>query len=350
MLSIITHILPLTTIRRNRMLPVAGRVLVKTTHKINATDIIAECQKTPQHYILDLRRSLGVQRPEDLAKVLERQAGDKLQAGDIIARRSGLFSQVVRAPADCQLVAILGSRVLLEVTGEPFQLRAGLTGVVTKVYPNQGAEVETSGMLIQGVWGNNRFGMGTLVKLGNTADDEILLARLDVSMRGAVIFTGHCAHEDILLAANDLPLRGLILGSMTADLVSVANQVDFPIILLEGFGRIPINSAAYKLLSSNEKRDISLNSANSDPFTGERPEVTIPLPAQAPEPPVVGNLEPGKTVRIHCFPYAGQLGTVLSFHTATVAFPSGLRAPAAEVRLENNSQVTIPLSNMDVLE
>lgn len=350
MLAPVTHILPLTTIRRNRILPRTGRVLVKTTHKVNATDIIAECRNLNQHIIIDLRRTLGVTNAEELKQALERQPGDKLQEGDVIARKGGLFSQSVRAPADCQLVTILGSRVLLEVQGEPLQLRAGITGVISEIYPEQGAEVETNGMLVQGVWGNDRVGIGTMLATAKSPDDEITVAGLDVSMRGAVVLSGYCQDPALLEAANDLPLRGLILGSMNAELIPLAGKVSFPVILIEGFGRIPMNAAAFKLLNSNEKRDVSLNAANYNPFTGERPEITIPLPAQAPEPPVTGALELEKTVRIHCFPFAGQVGVVVGISTATEAFPSGIRARAVQVRLENGRVVSVPLSNVDVLE
>ena len=43
-----------------------------------------------------------------------------------------------------------------------------------------------------------------------------------------------------------MPLRGLLLGSMTADLQAVAEKMSYPIILIEGFGHLPLNSAAFK--------------------------------------------------------------------------------------------------------
>ena len=97
-------------------------------------------------------------------------------------------------------------------------------------------------------------------------------------MRGAVVLAGHCSSADALRAGAELPLRGLILSSMASELLPVAASLNYPIFVVEGFGKIPMNETAYKLLSTSEKRDISIN-ASFNPSAGERPELIIPLPA-----------------------------------------------------------------------
>lgn len=59
----------------------------------------------------------------------------------------------------------------------------------------------------------------------------------------------------------------------------------FPILVTDGIGSLSMNSAAYKLLSTNAKREISLNAEAYDRYTGARPEIFIPLPVSA-EPPM----------------------------------------------------------------
>lgn len=169
-------------------------------------------------------------------------------------------------------------------------------------------------------------------------------------MRGAVILAGHCSQADALQAAADLTLRGLILGSMSAELIPLVNKLSFPVVLLSGFGRMPIDSAVYKILTTNEKRDTSLNSAPWNPQTGDRPEVVIPLPSVGNVAPESDKFKPGQTVRIQGAPYNEFIGTLVQLKPGLSGLANGVRAPAALVQLENEEQVTIPLANLEVLE
>jgi len=350
MLAPVTHLLALTTIRRARRLPVPGRVLVKVGQKVNATDIIADAVSGGQHYIVDVRRALGISRNEKVDHLVERKPGERIQKGDVIASTSGLFSRVVRSPADGIVLMAGGGLVLIEAQTPPLELKAGFSGVVSEVLPERGIILEAEGALIQGVWGNNRVDQGVLLSLARTPDEEFVRSRLDVTMRGAVILAGYCLQADALQAAADLPLRGLILGSMSADLIPMVNKLSFPVILLAGFGRMPIDSAVYNILTTNEKRDTSINSIPWNPQTGDRPEVVIPLPSAGNVAPESDNFKPGQTVRIQGTPYNEFIGTLVQLKPGLSGLANGVRAPAALVQLEKEEQVIVPLANLEVLE
>ena len=61
-------------------------------------------------------------------------------------------------------------------------------------------------------------------------------------------------------------------------------------------------------------------------------------------------LQTGKTVRIRSLPFAGAIGTIALIRPGQTRLANGLRASAADIRLENDRVVTIPLANLDVLE
>ena len=159
------------------------------------------------------------------------------------------------------------------------------------------------------------------------------------------------APNDTLRAGAELPVRGLILSTISPALLPAAGQMRFPIVAIDGYGHSAMNSSAYKLLASSAKREATINAEAFNRYTGARPEIIIPLPVSQ-EPPLpndVDQLEPGQTVRLRRVPHAGAIGTLTKLPPGLVTFPSGLRAPAAEVKLENEVQILVPLVNLEIV-
>ena len=139
------------------------------------------------------------------------------------------------------------------------------------------------GALIQGAWGNSKISAGQLSCASYTGSEELTRSNLDFSLRGYVILAGYVSQADALLAADEMPLRGLILGSMAAEPIPTAMQVQFPILLIEGFGRTPINSHALNPAKKpRSARKKLLINAYGDAFQRKpRPKISFPSPAKA---------------------------------------------------------------------
>jgi hypothetical protein len=210
--------------------------------------------------------------------------------------------------------------------------------------------IETGGALVQGVWGNEKVEFGALRVMSKTAEDEIDPAEIDVSLRGAIVMGGYCTQEEVFRVAEGLPLRGLILPGMDAALAPAASRLSIPVILLEGFARRAYNSMTFKLLTTNEGRSAAVNAEVGNGYNGKRPEVVIPLPVpgNVAPPPEIVPLAVNATVRMLRAPAAGAIGQVVSIK-GKMALPSGVRAPTAEVRLENGQDVIVPLANLEVI-
>jgi hypothetical protein len=349
MLAPITHILALTNTRRTRKLDFPGQVLVRVGQKVNATDVIAQAQIPTKHLVLDIRRGLGLSRVSEAERSIIRQQGDRLEKGDVIAETGGLFSRIVRAPVDGEVVAVFGGQVLLRVGTGLSEVQAGMLGTVVELVNEYGAVIEANGALVQGMWGNGQADNGLLMLVARSPDDELTSQGVDVSMRGAVVLGGHCASADALRAGGDLPLRGLILSSLSAELIPLANSLPYPILVIEGFGKIPYNQKAFDLLSTSEMRDVSINGA-SDPQLGERPELIIPLPAAGQVAPEIDFFTPGQIVRIQGAPYTGKTGSVVQIRPGYFSLPNGLKALTADVQIDRDIRVTVPLANLEVIE
>ncbi|MBI3158643.1 MAG: hypothetical protein HYZ26_03460 [Chloroflexi bacterium] len=347
MLAPVTHISALARIRRRRMLPVPGKVLVRAGQNVAATDVVAEGVLAPEYAVLDVARALGVS-PERAAQYTEREPGEALSKGSLIARRGG---RSVIAPRDGRVAALSNGQLLLELRSKPFQLLAGIPGTVMEVTADYGVTIEGVGAWVQGIWGNGHINSGPLAVMADGPDDRFGTDKLDPSQRGTVMLGGNCGDRKTLEGAAALQLRGLILASLATPLIPVAARMPYPILVLEGFGKLAMNAAAFKLLSTNAGREIAVDAEPFDRFTGERPEAVIGLPSggQPPIPLDLENFRVGQRVRLSRAPRPAGVGAIRQLPDGLARFPSGLRAVAAQVEFENGDSLLVPLANIEVI-
>ena len=346
----VNHIIGLTSIVRERILPVSGTVLVRLNQKVSPNDVIAEANWAREHVLLDVARTLRVS-PNAADRLVKYKVDDRVVASAEVATGKGLFPRSVRAPREGRVVAVGGGQVLLEVGEAKLELRAGIPGTIIEIIANHGAVIQTAGALVQGVWGNGRIDSGLLVNIAEKPDGVLTTGRLDVSLRGSILLAGMVKDAETLQAAADLPVRGLILSGLYPSLIQQAREMRYPIMVTDGFGPLPMNSTAYKLLSTNAKREVTVNAEVYDRYSGARPEAIIPLPISS-SPPASREVEtfaPGLQVRMRRPPALGMIGLIVAVKPGLTMLPSGLRAPAAEVKLENDETVVVPLVNLEVV-
>ena len=132
MLAPMLHILPLTTIVRERLLPVSGKVNAHMKQNVNPTDVVAEANFAREHVLLDVARTFGVSitMADKMIKVNE---GDRLTQGALVAESGGLIPRSIQAPRPGRVMVAGSGQVLMEVGDARIELRAGLPGMVTKV-------------------------------------------------------------------------------------------------------------------------------------------------------------------------------------------------------------------------
>ncbi len=350
MLASIVHVLPLTTIRRERVLPIPGRVLVRQGQKVDPRDVIAEATLVPEHLLLDVSRSLGVSAKQ-AQSFIQREVGDDVAEGDLIAGPVGITRRVLRAPISGRISIIRKGKILLEVATLPYELRSGTTGVITDLIPDRGAVIETVGALIQGVWGNGHMDFGLMQNMLEAPDGKLTSDQLDVSLRGTVVLGGYCDEPKSLRNAADIPVKGLILASMSASLIPLAEKMPYPIVVLRGFGFRPLDSVSYNLLTTNQNREVAINAISFDHFSGTRPEIVIPLSSSKdPHYPMeTEDYAAGQNVRLMRSTDQNSIGTIEYILDQPAVLPSGLRAASARVNLENGEIAIVPLVNLEVL-
>jgi hypothetical protein len=242
---------------------------------VAALEVVAEADLEPAHQLLDVAKALGV-TPQEAEEAMQRQSGDRVSEGDLIAGPLGWPKRVVRAAQPGEIVLIRRGQVLVKLDRPPIQLQAGYPGKVSALIGERGVEITGAGSLVQGAWGNGRLDTGELkVRMGKP-EDIFSTDRLDGTLRDAVVLAGFCSEEAVLRGAADLPVRGLLLSSMAASLIPLANNLPFPVLVLEGFGLLPLNSAAFRLLASNEGREIALIAEPRQRYGQARPALYPP--------------------------------------------------------------------------
>ncbi len=340
----------LTQIRRSRLLPVSGMVLVRVGQKVTTNEVIAEAEVPSQFHYVDVMRSFGLATPAQAERLINRKVGEQVDKNDILAETGGAFSRIIRSPMAGTILSIRNGQMLVETSKSKLTVNAGFTGKVTEIVKDRGAVLETDGVLIQGMWGNGKCGFGPLEIDQAQLDAELDSAILKLENRSKVLCAASCSSEQLLAAAGGLPVGGLILGSLSPELIQAAEQQAYPILVIEGYGKTRINDFSRRLLASNAGRETAINAVKWNRWTGERPELIISLPAAGDAYREIVELKLGQMVRVHSAPYCGQLATVDSFKEGMTTLPNHIRANAVGLKFLNNERAAIPLPNFELID
>lgn len=348
MLAKVSYICHMTTIRRKRVLRLPGKVLVRKGQYVDGIDIIAEGNLTPKHVILDIASGLGVPRENAKLNILNRKSS-QIEQGDIIAGPVGTPKRVVRSPCDGRIVLIQEHLVLLEKWSEPSTIKAGLPGEVVELVEDRGVVIETTGKILQGVWGNGNIASGTFRSAPDNPE-ELVLDTKGKSCQDSILFVRQCKNQAALAAFAALPVHGLILYSLAPALITHAMQLPIPVMVLVGFGQHEPDQKTLELLTAYEEKKITLNAEVRDRYSGNLPEAVYPVLASEEEkiPAEGAYLAPYQQVRALGAPHFGKIGLIEKL-VGPDTLPNGVRAPAAVVRFSGGNKACLPLANLEIV-
>lgn len=344
--------MPLTLIRRERRLPSPGEVLVRPNERVEPTDVVARVHQKQDFRIVDVARLLHVPRNQ-VGRIMLKRVGQTVDLNEPLTARVSILRHVVRAPAQGEIIAIGNGRVLLQVAPELVELRAYLKGVVATVIPGIGVAIESPGVIVQGTWGCGGEAFGVLRAVAEKPDEPLRAKTIDVACHGAIVVGGAWIDATALQQAQQLQVRGLIAGSMDGALRAQAEAMPFPIILTEGFGRVPMAEPIFQLLRGQTGREASISGETRVRFGAIRPEILIPLPTEShpsPPPPPGAPLAIGAQVRVVRPPHLGAVGVVSAIVERARRVESGARVRGVQVNLGGNvGTVFVPYVNLELL-
>ncbi|MFH1084624.1 MAG: hypothetical protein V1772_02510 [Chloroflexota bacterium] len=342
---------PITQIVRRRLLPTAGRVVVKVGDRVQPDDIVAQATVVGQLAVLDLASALGVSA-EAAERFVQVAPGTQVEAGALLASRRSLWRghREVRAPLSGVAERVEDGYLFVRQQPQPYHLRAALPGVVVEQYPHRGVAIAATGALVRGIWGSGHEHQGILATMVASPAEELTWERVGLRYRGTIIVGGILEDPRVLLRARQFRLVGIVVGSMLPNLHSLCQRLGLAVMVTEGMGRIPMAEPVFELLRACHGRTAML--AGPESPGGMGPELIVPLPAEADENPVNVAVQPvqvGTRVRLTRAPYVGVVGEVVTLPSAPQETVLGTHAEGALVRLPEGRRVFVPLVNMEPL-
>lgn len=347
-----TRVLPFARVRRERLLPTRGIVMVTAGSRVGALDVIAKVTSATRLRPVPVARY--VRAKDTLEKYLLKQVGEDFAAREVIVSKPewfGLLRRLYRAPGAGRLAAVHGAWLVLDLADAAVELRALYRGTVITVMARQGVVIEATGALAQGVWGAGGEGYGVLRRMVEQPDGIVTEEQIDVSARGSLIIAGAGITEGALRRAAQERVAGVITGGLAPRLRSLVIELPMPTLVTEGFGECAMSTPIFDLLSGHLGEEAIVN-VPTTPTSPQRPEVFIPILAgtetrvAAPPPTLFAQL--GATVRVVGGARHGQIGTLAEIVTLPRLLESGVQVRGAEVNF-GSERVFVPWENLELI-
>ncbi|MDD5308513.1 MAG: hypothetical protein PHU25_14420 [Deltaproteobacteria bacterium] len=357
---------PRAMVRRRRVLPIRGEVLVEQGQSVGATDVVARALLPGEIHPVNVASVLGVPCAE-VPSCMRVAAGESVRRGRLLAEsRSffGMFRQIVESPVDgiLESVSKVTGQIMLRAAPKPLEITAYMPGRVASVIPGFGVEIEAEIAFVQGIFGVGGEQSGTLVRISDRPGEKVDADGILDVHRGAILAGGGRVTREALARLGAVGARGLVTSSMdAADLLELIGAtrnlsvtgdegLGFTLILTEGFGELPMAARTFDLLASLAGHTVSVSGATQIRAGVIRPDVSAaPLDSAPRSRDLSTSVEPGARVRIVRGKAFGALGRVEGIPEAPRITGSGGRSLVLEIRLDDGGLVEAPRSNVELI-
>jgi hypothetical protein len=363
-------VIPCTLLKKKRLLPIPGKVLVGMGQQVEALDVVAQTQLPGKVFSVNVANRLAV-APEEIQGFMLKKEGDPVKKGEIIAENTPFlkwFKTSVESPVDgtVETVSMLTGQVLLREPPRVLPIKAYVKGKVVEVTPDFGVTVEAEGTFIQGIFGIGGETNGEIAVAAASPDEDLSAEALNETHRGKIVLGGRHAGLATIKRAVELGVNAIVVGGIhDRDLrqllgydigvaVTGTEKIGITIIITEGFGMIPMAEYTFKLLASRNGEKASVSGATQIRAGVMRPEIIVPgYPKNVTtckKEEGRGWIEPGDPVRIIREPHFGVIGVVKSLPPELTKVGSESHVRVLEVDLPGGETLVIPRANIEVLE
>lgn len=357
-------------LKKERILPIKGTVLVKKGDKVKANDLVAETFLPGKVLPMKLSNALGV-LPATINEYIAVKPGDTIEKGQILAQTKGflgLFKSTARSPikGEFESVSVHTGQALLREPRIPIQVKAFIDGIVVEVLPEEGVVIENKSAYVQGIFGLGNETTGEIKVMVPTPDEVIEPTAITSECKDKILVVGSIVDLKTIKKAAELGVRGIITGGISDNDIKTLlgydigvaitghEDIGLSIVVTEGFGKIDMAKKTFYLLKKFEGYQTSIHGRTQIRAGVIRPEIIIPLDFKEEElialKPKMSTLEIGGTIRIIRQPNFGMIGRITKLPESLFNVESETKVRILEAELENGQNVTIPRANVEVIE
>ncbi|EMR73094.1 hypothetical protein MCGE09_00114 [Thaumarchaeota archaeon SCGC AB-539-E09] len=356
-------------IKKERILPLSGTVLVKEGDRVSFDTIVAQAFTPGEPEIINAAPKLNVLKPR-LNDYMLKQVGDKIVKGEIIAQNIylfGLMKKFVYAPFDGSLenISKYSGRVIVRGAPIPIDVKAYVPGIVVEVIPDQGVVIETTASFIQGIFGIGGESFGEIHMITETVDEPITGEMITSEHAGKILVGGSIVTAEAMKKANELGVVGIVTGGISSkDLteflgyeIGVAitgeEEINITLIATESFGEMPMAQHTFDMMKELEGQMASINGSTQIRAGVVRPEIMVPhleeVEAVLSEENIDAGMTSGTRVRVIRAPYFGKLGNVASLPTGLQQLETESKARVMEVEFDDGARAIVPRANVELI-
>jgi hypothetical protein len=358
-----------TSVRKERRLPLKGRVMVKVGDPVEADAIVARTELPGNVRMMNVANILGVP-PDDIPPLLFKKEGEAISENEIIAQSRGLFGlfrNTVRSP----IVGVF--ETFNKITGQavlreppiPVTIDAYVKGTIVEILADEGVVVETRATFVQGIFGIGGETRGVVKASVKSPDQELTPEMIDQSCAGKILVGGCFVSQEALRKAVSAGVKGVVVGGfddrdlkefLGYDLgvaITGHEQKGITLVLTEGFGRMGMAHGTFDLLCSREGNVASINGATQIRAGVIRPEVVIPVGPEIQKKVSdreQGALDTGSPVRVIRAPYFGKLGRVTALPPELQILETEAKVRVLEVEFGDGRRAVVPRANVELIE
>ncbi|HJO21531.1 MAG TPA: hypothetical protein QGF75_02610 [Candidatus Marinimicrobia bacterium] len=362
-------VLKKTLFRKERILPLKGKVLVAKGDILSPDTIIASTNLPGNVQMLKVNNILNIE-PRDVIDCLVVKEGDTVKKGDMIAETPGVFGMFkssVDSPVDGTIESISEStgRVVVREAPIPVEVDAYVSGTVDEVIDKEGIILRSDAAFIQGIFGIAGEKRGELALVSNSASEELTADQITKDMAGKILIGGSFLSLEAYKKAMDCKVAGIVVGGFNYyDLKAVlgydlgvaitgTEKLPTALIVTEGYGSITMSDPTFNLLKSNNGNEASVNGATQIRAGVIRPEIVIPIKGESNTEDSLSKepegIQEGSTVRVIRSPNFGKIGTVTSLPSELNKMESETMVRVAEILIDGKNTF-IPRANLEMVE
>ena len=358
-------------IAKTRRLPLRGEVLVKKGDLIAADTVVARTELPGNVKMFNIANLMGVPA-SDIPELLLKKEGEVIAEGEPLAMSKGLFGKWFKSTVKSPIEGVFES--FNEITGQavlreppiPVEIDGYVNGKVTEVLPGEGVIVETHCTFVQGIFGIGGEVRGEIKVVCSSPDQEITPDRITADCKGKILLGGSYISHATLKKAVAAGVKAIVVGGfddkdlkdlLGYDLgvaITGHEKKGLTLVLTEGFGRMNMAGGTFDLLKKRQGMVASVNGATQIRAGVMRPEIVIPLAADAVSAKTsskqAGAMDLGSTIRCIRAPFFGMIGKVASLPPELQVVDSEAKVRVLEVLFDNGKKFTVPRANVELIE